>query len=357
MDRFMELLRKLKGWPWARICLSTLCVILSIILIVMIVGTVYVQNLLGKIDRIDPNETNPPEPSDDTTPTETIPPDFSGPIIDPTEVTIPPYTGPAQQAEHIINIMLVGQDRRPGSTGRTLSDTMILCTVNTDKNTITLTSFMRDIYVYIPGYSKNYNRLNAAYKQGGTEMLADTMLVNFGIQVDHFVIVDFDGFKDIVNAIGGIDMELTAKEAEFMNTYTWDGLDSTGWALKKGKNHLNGDQALAYSRIRKIDSDFGRTERQRKVLTAIMEKYRNASIDQLWSLLNTLLPMISTDMSNNEITSLAMTLIPMLKNTDMTSQRIPIDGSYESAYVGKANVIMIDFDENRQFLLDTLMGD
>lgn len=355
MERFKALLQKLKAWPWARICLSTLCVILSIILIVMIIGTVYVHKLLGKIGRLDNDETQSTDPGDYTIGTETIPPDFTGSVIDPTEVTIPVVTGPVETADHIINIMLVGQDRRPGSTGRTLSDTMILCTVNTDKNTITLTSFLRDIYVYIPGYAKGYNRLNAAYKIGGTDMLAETMLVNFGVQVDHFVVVDFDGFKDIVNAIGGIDMKLTAKEAEYMNTNKWDGLDSTGWALKAGVNHLNGDQALAYSRIRAIGNyDFGRTERQRKVLTAIMEKYRNSSIDQLWSLLNTLLPMISTDMSNSDITSLAMTLLPMLKSTDLNNQRIPIDGSYESAYVGKANVIMIDFEENREFLQEIL---
>lgn len=363
MNRFTALLQKLRAWPWARICLSTLCAILSIVLVVMIISTVYVHKLLGKINRLDSDETQSTDPGDYTIGFETMPPDFTGPVIDPTEVTIPVVTGPVETVDHIINIMLVGQDRRPGNTRRTLSDTMILCTINTNENTIILTSFLRDIYVYIPGYSKGYNKLNAAYKIGGTDMLADTMLVNFGIEINHFVVVDFNGFKDIVNAIGGIDMELTAKEAEYMNTFTWDGLDSTGWNLKKGMNHLNGDMALAYSRIRHVATstgskyDFGRTERQRKVLTAIMEKYRNSSFDQLWSLLNTLLPLISTDMSNSEITSLAMSLLPMLQNTNMTNQQIPIAGSYESAYVGKANVIMIDFEKNREFLKEILSGE
>lgn len=357
MNRLTQLLRHLKTWPWARICLSVLCVILSLILVVLIVGTVYINKLLNKIDRLDPDDTHSTDPGDYTIGEDTIPSDYTGPFIDPTEVTIPIVTQPIVQASHIINIMLVGQDRRPGTTTRTLSDTMILCTINTEKNTITLTSFLRDIYVYIPEYSGGYNRLNVAYKVGGTKMLGDTMLANFGISIDHFVVVDFNGFKDIVNAIGGIDMELTAEEAEFMNTYTWDGLDSTGWKLKKGWNHLDGDKALAYSRIRKIDSDFGRTERQRKVLTAIMEKFRNTSLDKLWNTLNALLPMISTDMENSEITALGMELLPMLKNTDMINQRVPIKGGYEYGYVGKASVIIVDFEKTREFLEQTLFDE
>jgi len=357
MNRFTQLLRHLRSWPWARICLSVLCVILSLILVVMIIGTVYINKLLNKIDRLDPDDTHSTDPSDYTIGGDTIPSDFTGPSIDPTEITVPIVTQPITQASHIINIMLVGQDRRPGNTGRTLSDTMILCTINTEKNTITLTSFLRDIYVYIPGYSSGYNRLNVAYKVGGTTMLGETMLANFGISVDHFVVVDFTGFKDIVNAIGGIDMELTAEEAEFMNTYTWDGLDSTGWNLKAGMNHLDGDKALAYSRIRKIDSDFGRSERQRKVINAILEKYRNSSVDKLFSLLNALLPMISTDMDNSEITSLAWELLPMLKSTDMINQRVPIKGGYEYGYVGKASVILVDFEKTREFLEQTIFSE
>lgn len=356
MNGFSEFLQRLKAWPWARICLSSLCIVLSLILIVMVVCTVMIHNLLGKINRLDPDTSLSTDPSDYTIGKDTIPSDFTGPSIDPTDVSVPIYTDLPEQQEHIINIMLVGQDRRPGDSGRTLSDTMILCTINTKTNTITLTSFLRDIYVYIPGYSKGYNKLNVAYKVGGTAMLADTLMANFGVWVDNFVVVDFTSFKDIVAAIGGVDIELTAEEAEYMNTYTWDGLDSTGWALKEGVQHLNGDQALAYSRIRKLDSDFGRTERQRKVLTAILEKFRNASLDQLWSTLNTLLPMISTDMETYEITSLATTILPLLKNTNMVNQRVPIKGAYEYGYVGSASVIIVDFEKNRQFLQETLNG-
>jgi LCP family protein required for cell wall assembly len=227
---------------------------------------------------------------------------------------------------------------------------MILCTFNTKDKSITLTSFMRDLYVNIPG--AGMNKLNAAYPMGGYTLLGETLLENFGVKVDHYVEVDFSGFKKAVNILGGIDMYLTAAEAEYMNTTPWDGLNSEGWALHAGVNHLNGDMALAYSRIRAIGYDYERTERQRKVLTAMIDKCKGMNIGTAMNLMNQLLGCVRTDMTDAEITRYALELFPLLSG-NLTQQRIPIEGSYEDNH----NVIIPDYDMNHQFLVDTLMPD
>ena len=147
-------------------------------------------------------------------------------------------------------------------------------------------------------------------------------------------------------------MYLTAAEAEYMNTTPWDGLNSEGWALHAGVNHLNGDMALAYSRIRAIGYDYERTERQRKVLTAMIDKCKGMDIGTAMNLMNQLLGCVRTDMTDAEITRYALELFPLLSGS-LTQQRIPIEGSYEDNH----NVIIPDYDMNHQFLVDTLMPD
>lgn len=338
---------KLKKLPWKRIGLITLCVVLSLILISLIFVTVYVEHLLGKINYVNPAESQPSEGYTDPT----FSSDATLPSID---VTIPTAPDTVIAHKDIVNIMLVGQDRRSGNY-RTNSDVMILCTFNTKDKTITLTSFMRDLYVSIPGHGMN--KMNAAYPKGGMSLLGNTMLENFGVQVDNFIEVDFNGFKQIVNTLGGIDMYLTAAEAEYMNTTPWDGLNSDGWALTEGVNHLNGDQALAYSRIRAIGWDYERTERQRKVLTAIISKCKTMNLSTAMNLLNEFLPLVGTDMDKQEIVDYAMDLFPLLTSGQIVTQRIPAQGTYEDVKVNGQDVIIADFELNHQFLVDTLIPD
>ena len=268
-------------------------------------------------------------------------------------MTLPPEPDVIISHDQIINIMLVGQDRREGENYRTRSDAMILCTINKQDKTITLTSFMRDLYVNIPGHGGD--KMNAAYAYGGMSLLSQTMKENFGIQVDATVEVDFSGFKKVVNALGGIEMHLTAAEVDYMMTANWDGLNTEGWALTPGVNRLNGDQALAYSRIRAIGYDFERTERQRRVISAILAKCKGMDIAQTNSLLWELLPLVATDMSNSQITNYARELLPLLSGNTVTTQRIPIEGSYTVTYVGPLDVVLADTEINRQFLIETLM--
>lgn len=332
------------SWPWSRIGLITLCAFLSLVLITMTVGTIYVNGLLNQIRR--PSLEEPLLPAPD--PEEPGPPDnFSGEIINPDDIEQPDDPKIIIAHKDIVNIMLVGQDRREGENYRTRSDAMILCTFNKQNKTITLTSFMRDMYVAIPGY--NSSKMNAAYQWGGMKLLRETMMENFGVQVDAFIEVDFSGFQKVVDAVGGVTISLNKAEVEHLNS-------NYGYKLVVGNNHLNGSQALNYSRIRYVgNSDFERTERQRRVVNAIIDKCKNASFSQLNNLLNNILPLVATDMSNSQILSYAVDLFPILSGSSIVQQRIPINGSYTFEWVGNLDVVLPDIDLNRQFLVDTLL--
>lgn len=339
---------QLKGWPWKRIGLISLCSVLSLILIVSIFVTAYVEHLLGLIERPTLNNNNNSDPLPTTEySAPTLPSDFTGVTIPPDQVTTAPKAEVFVEHEDLINIMLVGQDRRPGENYLTRSDAMILCTFNTKSKTITLTSFMRDLYVTIPG--RTPNKMNAAYQFGGMELLRQTMLENFAVKVDAFVEVDFSGFEKVIGIIGDVTITLNQAEADHLNS-------QYGWNLSAGPQQLNGEQALAYSRIRYVgNSDFERTQRQRNVITAILNQCKSMSLPQAMNMLNQILPLVATDMSDSQITNYAMKLFPLLTNSDMTTQRIPIDGSYKLEWVGALDVVNPNLEINRQYLYDTLM--
>lgn len=234
----------------------------------------------------------------------------------------------------LINIMLVGQDRRPGQ-GRQRSDSMILCSINPSTGQVSLISFLRDLYVSLPGGYSN-NRMNAAYAFGGFELLDATLLENFGVPVDAHIEVDFAGFEAVINKLGGVDVELSAAEANYL-----------GGGCHTGMNHLNGKQALNFARIRKLDSDFGRAGRQREVVMAVFQKIRTLSLPQLLDTAQAILPYLSTDMSNGEIIQMATRLFPLLSSADIKSCHIPAEGTYRSTYVRGMAVLVPDLKANR----------
>jgi anionic cell wall polymer biosynthesis LytR-Cps2A-Psr (LCP) family protein len=182
------------------------------------------------------------------------------------------------------------------------------------------------------------------------ELLDQTLELNFGVVVDGNVEVDFTQFAKIVDLLGGIDIELTS--AEVANLY-----NDYGFSLHAGVNHLNGEQALAYARIRYIGLDFGRANRQRTVLTALVNQFRNASLTQLTNTLTGVLGMITTDMTDADILKYAAELAPILKDLQIISQTIPVEGSYYFGDVTDRNIvdcIFIDFEVNRKVLAETL---
>lgn len=347
--------KKKKG-GWVRTLLVVLCAILAVILIVIACAGAYLNYIMSKIDIRDPvqdatmssseaeehNATDPGLETIDPTSTETIPhvtdlPTFS------TEVT-----EPIEQAAHIINIMLVGEDRRPEEESRARSDAMILVTFNLDANTITLTSFMRDQYVQIPGYAPN--KLNAAYQYGGATLMNETLRVNFGVQVDGNVEVDFSEFEQLIDVLGGVNINLTQAEVDFLNmTYHW--------GMEQGTTKLTGEQALAYSRIRFIDSDYRRAERQRKVILSLVDSYKSKPLGDMVNLLTEeILPLVSTNIQESELISYAWELFPMLSGAQFHTMRIPVDGTFDQGDVqvreGLKNWFQynIDFEANREAL-------
>lgn len=341
-----------------RIALTVLCVVLGVVLVAMLGATIYVEHLLDRMNYVDSSESQPTLSEEEilaidqellAAEEETLDPDFTGPVLNEEDVDLGDGADVqigGEEDDNIVNILLIGQDTRTGVRSR--SDSMILCTFNVEKNTLTLTSFMRDMYVKIPGYRNQ--RINAAYAYGGMTLLDDTLYENFGIYVDGNVEVDFNQFADIIDLLGGVEMELNSNEASFINT--WANTTST---VKVGKNLLNGQQALWHARNRRdIDGDFSRTNRQRELLSALVDKYRNSKITTMISLLNEIMPMVTTDMTKDEIVTYVKDLFPMLASCEIVTQHIPVDGGYENAVIGGAQVLVPDMEKNIQALVDSL---
>lgn len=263
---------------------------------------------------------------------------------------------PVMEDKDVLNILLIGSDSRdPKVRGR--SDAMMILSVNKKNDKIILTSLLRDIYLTIPG--KSSNRLNAAYAQGGAKLLIETIEQNFRIKIDKYVSVDFFAFMDVIDTIGGVTVEVTDEEIPYLNSgvreinrlldeeITKDTL-TTG-----GKLLLNGKQALGFSRIRYLGTDFARTARQRKIMEQIFNKLKKTSISNIINLLNTVLPKVTTNFTEKEIISHILRL-PEYLGYDFEQLRIPANGSYENKKIKKMEVLVIDFEENVKLLQNTI---
>lgn len=328
---------------WKKIVLIVVCCLAGLLLAVGIGIYIWANALLDNIQRVDPTEQTPSPELLETIadPTDTVP------LIERMEA-IP--TG-----KNVINILLVGQDRREGQ-GRMNSDAMILCTINKSAKTLTMTSFMRDMWVYIPEYYNN--RINVPYMLGGFELLNDTLSYNFGVSADYNVEIDFSGFMAAIDLVGGVDIELTAAEAKYLNRRgNWGVEEDCNWELVEGVNHLTGSQALAYSRIRDIGDDFGRTSRQRTVLSVLMEKAKQLDLAQMYEMMQQIFPLLTTDMTNGQIMGIVVEVLPILGDLEIVSQRIPMDGEWSYGTRSGADVIVLtegNFEANKQLLVQTM---
>jgi len=254
----------------------------------------------------------------------------------------------------VYNILLIGSDARDANNpGR--SDTMIIVSVNKKTEQVTLTSIMRDTYVHIP--KVGFNRINAAIVFGGPSRLLETIDENFGIQIDNYVKVDFDAFTQLVDLVGGVDVTLTADEIKQINRSApaSDGTENeapTTLLVFKDDDtlyHLNGKQALAYSRIRYVgNADFERTERQRDVLTKLIAKAKKLRVAELNALMKVALPLVSTNLTRSEMLSLLWNYVTAYNSYDIQSFRIPEDDTYEYLMIDGMSVLGIDFDKNME---------
>lgn len=328
-----------------RTALIISCVVMGALLAMMLSVTVYAEYLLGRINFYpdEPQETLSQEMLDSIL-NETDPEDnYTGETMSAEDVPDESAGEILPSSENVVNILLIGADYQSGDVAR--SDSMILCTFNKTRNTITMTSFLRDTYVRIPGFSKN--RINASYTLGGMKLLQETLEYNFGVRADGVVEIDFSHFEDLIDMLGGVELELSRKEAEFINLKNNDNLEA-------GTYVLNGKQALWYSRYRTDGGDFKRTDRQRIVLSKLINNYRQASLTELLGMLDDIMPMVTTNMDKREIISYVAGLFPMLLNAEIITQRIPAEGGYYMTKIDGRSVLVPDISFNVDILKDTI---
>ena len=362
MNETTEVKTKKKLPLAAKIVIGLLCVVL----VGGVCAFAYVQHYLGKINTAEPMtnaeivapedetfEVDEPEEGEEN---EEMPVVVDVEELNPEDIELH-VASEVMKDKDIVNILLIGQDRRSGE-GRARSDSMILVTLNKKEKEIHMTSFMRDLYVEIPG---NYsgNRLNAAYQFGGMELLNATLETNFGIQVDGNIEVDFNGFKACIDSVGGVDIELNQSEANYLNRKgNWDDNPASAgtWNLRAGMNHLTGEQALAYSRIRGIgNADYERTERQRRVLTDLFGKIKNADLKTVMTLADQIFPLLTTDISKMDLLGYAVEGLKIGMD-DVATSRIPINGAFTSGRVRGMQVLVPNLEKNRAYLQKELYG-
>lgn len=257
------------------------------------------------------------------------------------------------------HILLVGLDARPGeTTGR--SDTMILLTLDAQNEVIKLTSFMRDLYVTIPG--RGHNRLNAAWVFGGADLLLETLEYNFGVHVDDYVAIDFSMLAGVIDDMGGLTITVeTDKQLRAINGVIKEdnvvlGLNvNDGLLTSTGTQVLTGKQAQAYARYRKYESDFTRTQRQREVVGLLIGKLGSLSVPQISALVAKYVDRASTNLTVGDLFALLPAALAM-RDADIRQLRIPQDGAYASKTISGMAVLVPDLDGARRALEAFISG-
>lgn len=264
----------------------------------------------------------------------------------------------ARGSRDVINILVCGEEAIHDDRGRT--DSIMIATINQKDNNLRLTSIMRDTYVKIPGFQDN--KINAAYHNGGMKTLVATIKENFGIRMDGYVLVNFDSFQKIIDAIGGVDIELSEEEVSYLNRTNYIS-DRSNHNLRVGVNHMNGNQALGYARVRYVSKDgvygdFARTLRHRTVMTAIYKKMMKKSTLELVAMIPKIVPMLTTNIKKEEIVSyLAAGVAVRDKNSKLETLNVPVDGYYKITRVRKMSVVLASpLDRNVEKMHQFIFG-
>ena len=316
---------------------------------------------------------------DETEPTELVTEATTEPT---TEATTQPTEPDYGQSGKVVNILLIGQDGRAGEEAL-LADAIILVTFNKETRTLRLTSFLRDSYVKLPeyyrGHTCGWNRINTSYAlgfswystAGAMEMLNLTLENNYGVKVDGNVEVSFDTFQHVVDAMGGVDIDLRGDELAKMLEYQgyrnahfeYVGIEKR-FDLQEGVNTLDGYLALAYARERHMsnaDSDIQRTARQRKVIESLLNKLSKMSLSQINDLIDQVLAEIVTDISTDDMKMYITELVPYLFDLKLESYQVPAEGTYWGEMVelpdGLSGVLKIDFPKNKQVVAAIQSGE
>lgn len=259
----------------------------------------------------------------------------------------------------VINILLVGADRRQTNWYGN-SDCIILLSVKEGQQQLYMTSIMRDTYVTIPNVGNR--KINNAYAVGGPQLLLETVEMNFNIDINYYVSVDFDSFMSIVDCVDGIELDLLAEEIAVMNTEyiaeinTMKGLPYDLDYLPEGQPYsgkVNGKQALAYCRVRYVgNSDYQRTERQRIVLQKIIEKAKDLGLSQVLDIAEVVFPTMVHNIPDEDF-YLLLSKVLYYMDYDIISDRIPYDGLYTDV---NSNLALV-WDQTVEMLHQRIYGE
>ena len=322
-----------KGGKGLKVFLIVLAVLLALILIAAALGYWFIQNKFSKMNVVTlPEDTYVyTEATDEyTRPPETE----TAPMEETTVATTVETTRPPMSADDIVNILVVGQASRAGEEGK-MADSTMLVSINTYTEEVTVFSILRDSLVQLPAYKGLNGGRNKftmcyalGYQQGGTagamEMTNICLKDNFGIEVDYNIEVSFDGFIKMIDYLNGVELELTEAEANYLNKDTL----YVQRTIEPGVQVLQGMEALSYARMRKAagdgESDIKRTERQRKLVAALLERFRGMSLSELNGWVDELLPMVTTTMTPSDVTRLAATILPMVSRLTMKGETVPV---------------------------------
>lgn len=329
--------------------------VLILLLLLLLIGTVvgFVWSKLRLIQYDDGTLKEVYSESQSTGPEETEPAEEAGPGVDISgleEMETFPVIPEAeiQEKDDVVNILVLGTDERSIDLSENArSDSMILVSIDKTNKTVKLVSLERGMGVYMETgmMAGEYDLLTHAFRWGGADLVCDCVETNLRVEVDHYVRVNFTTVRTVVDAIGGIDMELTEAEASVLGQFVP--------GLKTGMNHLDGDAALRFARLRSIDSDWQRVERQRKVILAAVDALKGASLKELNNLLDQTLPLIQTDMSMLDIAEM-MLYAPNFLTSEFDQMTIPKQGTY--GYKSGIKGFAVDYEVNSQILRDFLYG-
>ncbi|MCI8497019.1 MAG: LCP family protein [Clostridiales bacterium] len=252
--------------------------------------------------------------------------------------------GQQENKTGVTNILLIGSDSRTSAV-QGHSDSMIILSIDRNHQKIKMTSVMRDIYV--PNITDTYSdRINTAYLVGGPDLMLATVNKNFDMQIDQYVIVNFQMFEEVVEKLGGVTLSVTPAEAREINKHVEGGA-----VVSAGDNQLlNGKQALAYARIRKgVGDDYARTDRQRVVLGQIINECKSLNVFDLTNMMRTILPHVSTNIPQTEILGYVMEATTLM-NFEQEDMRLPVDGAFDETTIRGMAVLDIDFEKNTEAL-------
>ena len=360
--------RESSGPNWSRICAITLCIVLAIVGVGSAAIYYLGHNLISKTNYL---------ADEDVRQVDTIPVEgmseaedadaLKGIVLNQSEMeSLHQQMNQVESIdtimnEDVYNVILAGVDRRDKSWNGN-SDSMMLVSINNEKNRVVVVSLMRDTYVEIPG--RDYNKLNAAYAYGGGPLLAETIRENFRLDIDRYAAVDFQDMVEIIDAMGGVELTLTDAEVEVANGYM---VDMCSNVLKipyeehllpgGGTYNCDGVQAVTYARNRFVgNSDYARTQRQRYVISQMVEKIRHMGFTELAAFVTRVLPLITHNIPEDEIWDLVEDA-PKLLQYSFVQDRVPYDNMYEVIDVKGQGMLVPNWDATITQMMETIYGD